>query len=384
MNKFLTFAILLCIFTQCQKRVDPQQLINETKTEFVPDKRTGVFSIEPILQGSNLLLRGETDNNNAHQALLKKLKDAGYIVTDSIIALPYGITQPWGVVSLSVANLRIDPSHDAEMVTQALMGTPVKILKEEDDWAYVQTPDKYLSWCEKDAITFFSEQEFSLWKTSRKVIVKQWYDFLKDSASNQVVSDIVAGCILKYSSESKQDVFLVTPDGRKGKTSKQNVEDFNSWKNNTLPSAEKLIATAKTFMGTPYLWGGASIKAADCSGFVKTVYFLNGCILSRDASQQAEYGKNITIDAAHSFMPGDLVFFGRKPKDNKPAKVTHVGMFIGNTEFIHSSGKVKINSFDSTRANYSQYRTISLLKVRRIIENPDTTGIATVKNHPWY
>lgn len=52
----------------------------------------------------------------------------------------------------------------------------------------------------------------------------------------------------------------------------------------------KIIQTAEGMMGTTYLWGGTSVKSADCSGFVKTAYFSAGIILSRDASQQALTG----------------------------------------------------------------------------------------------
>ena len=56
-------------------------------------------------------------------------------------------------------------------------------------------------------------------------------------------------------------------------------------------SPETIVATAYRFFGVPYLWGGTSVKGMDCSGFTKTVYFLNGVLLPRDASQQVARGR---------------------------------------------------------------------------------------------
>lgn len=382
--KMVTLLSFFITFSQCGVDQEFQKIISETGNQYAPDSRTGVFSIKAEKKSSKLYLTGETDNSNAHKILIERLQSVGYEIADSIKILPGNIQKPWAFVSVSVANMRKEPSHEAEMVTQAFMGTPLKILKEGNGWLLVQTPDKYLSWIEEDVIYQYTTEDFKKWQNASRVVVTGWFDFLRDSVANSVVCDVTAGCILEYLSSAKDVVYVRTPDGRKGSLLKKNTVDFKSWKEEMKPQAEKILATAGSFLGTPYLWGGASIKGVDCSGFVRTVYFLNGCILSRDASQQALYGKEIEITPGYSFNPADLVFFGRPAKNGKPARVTHVGLFLGNTEFIHSSGLVRINSFDSTRANYSRYRTIGLLKVRRIIGSFNSQGITLVKNHPWY
>ncbi len=95
--------------------------------------------------------------------------------------------------------------------------------------------------------------------------------------------------------------------------------------------------------------GGFSAKAIDCSGFTSLVYLMHGIVLQRDASQQIKYGQQITLKYKYKgLQSGDLLFFGRKRKNtDKMNNVTHVGMYIGDSEFIHASGRVKISSMDS-------------------------------------
>ena len=120
-------------------------------------------------------------------------------------------------------------------------------------------------------------------------------------------------------------------------------------------------------MGVPYLWGGTSTKGLDCSGFTKTIYMLHGYVIPRDASQQVHVGE--LIDAERNFAmleTGDLLFFGRKNEDGSE-KVVHVGLWLGNNQFIHASGDVHISNMDSTADNYDSYNYKRYLRTKRII-----------------
>ena len=90
-----------------------------------------------------------------------------------LLAAVTGFAQQYGVVDISVCNLRATPDYDAEMVSQALLGTPVHILQitDKNGWPEVQTPDTYTGWVHKDAITLLSFDEYHAWNAAPKIVV---------------------------------------------------------------------------------------------------------------------------------------------------------------------------------------------------------------------
>ena len=122
--------------------------------------------------------------------------------------------------------------------------------------------------------------------------------------------------------------------------------------------SEKVVAQAKTFLGTPYAWGGTTKNGIDCSGLVYNA-FPRQYNLPRTAKAMSKQGKRTSLS---KLKPGDLVFFktGRK--------LTHVGIVVSNhkdyPEFIHSSTSkgVIISSLGEAywQKNYRKARRIIL------------------------
>ena len=104
---------------------------------------------------------------------------------------------------------------------------------------------------------------------------------------------------------------------------------------------ESIALTAKEFLNIPYLWGGKSFFAVDCSGFVQLVYKIHNVKMPRDTYQQAEIGE--TLSFVEESQPGDLAFF-----ENSEGKIIHVGIMLDNQKIIHASGKVRIDTLDSS------------------------------------
>ena len=372
------FIATVFLFISCEQRVDKDKLtitavMDDIKQEFAPDKRVALFNIEYSRKGNETILKGESNLPEAVASFKQKLAGKNIYYLDSIQLLPSsnlnGFTQ--GLITISVANLRGRPAHSAELVTQATLGTPVKILKVEDSWYLIQTPDKYLSWVDSGGIMPLSTEKYTDWKSTPKVIYTNTigHSYTGPSKDTQVISDMVAGGVLERIGEEKDFYYVLYPDGRKAYVPKTEAMDYDRWLAALDPNQESLVSTSKTLMGVPYLWGGTSTKGVDCSGFTKTIYFLNGIVLPRDASQQIHTGKE--IDAVRDFgklEPGDLLFFGKPATDTTKERVIHVGMWIGNNEFIHSAGRVHISSMDKEAPNFDAYNFNRYLRSNRYLK----------------
>ena len=166
------------------------------------------------------------------------------------------------------------------------------------------------------------------------------------------------------------------PDGRTGYVDATAMIPIEQWAAQDF-DPDLILDTAYSMEGTPYLWGGTSVKALDCSGLAKVSYFANGIILMRDASQQALTGTRIETANWRTCRPGDLLFFGNATTK----KVTHVAIYDSNGNYVHSSGRVKRNSVDPDSPNYL---TTPFLHAVRIAGNEETPGIIRARNHPWY
>ena len=350
--------------------------IQEIKTEFAPDKRVALFDISAKQEGDVIILKGESNLPDAVNTFMKKLNAENISFIDSIQLLPskelQGKTN--GLVTISVANLRSNPKHSAELATQATLGTPIKIYKNEDDWSLIQTPDNYLSWVDSGGIVSLTNEQLNNWKIKDKIIFTKTYghSYTEPNSGSQIVSDMVAGCILEFLTEQEAYYAVKYPDGRVGYISKSESQPYTQWIAEMNPTGESLLETSRTLMGVPYLWGGTSTKGMDCSGFTKTIYFLNGMVIPRDASQQVHTGKQTDENKDfENLQKGDLLFFGRKATDSTKEKVVHVGMWIGNDEFIHASGQVRVSSINPKAENFDAYNLNRYLRSKRILKEED-------------
>ncbi|WP_424492757.1 NlpC/P60 family protein [Salinimicrobium sp. GXAS 041] len=351
---------------------ETEQYIAEVREEYAPDGRVALFDIQASQKDDNYVLKGESNLPEAVANLKKRLEQENISYTDSIQMLPSkeleGSTE--GVIKISVANLRSRPSHSAELVTQATLGMPVKVYKKDGGWYYIQTPDGYLAWVDYGGITPMTGDELQQWKASEKLIFTEPYgqSFSEANKESQSVSDVVAGNIFKLNS-SKNGFFEVQyPDGRVAYLPQDQAQPYKDWLTSLEQTEQDLVKTSKKMMGAPYLWGGTSPKGVDCSGFTKTVYFLNGTVIPRDASQQVHTGK--LIDSVKNFenhRPGDLLFFGRKATDSTKERVVHVGMWIGDNKFIHSMGDVHISTFDEKDSEFDEYNYNRYLRTKRLL-----------------
>lgn len=299
--------------------------------------------------------------------------------------------EPWALVRVAVANVREEPSHAAEMGTQVVMGTPLKVDEQVgDSWLKITTPDGYKGYVARNTLTPLSENGMQRWRKSDRAVVTsfdQTYLYspevlklgeLPDSElSDYRVSDVVNGCILNISGSgagSQGYVAVILPDGRKALVDSTDIMPLSEWAHEKC-SFDEALKFARAMMGTAYLWGGTSSKGVDCSGLTKTAFLSQGIILPRNASTQAKVGELLPLDDCNTFQLGDLMFFGNA----STGRINHVGMSLGGCRFIHCSGRVRISSLNP---NDSDFESLSLLDARRL--TPDDLEKLALAGHPWY
>ena len=394
-TRFIIYFLAAIFFLSCGESKEEsaktgqiQELVEQTRTEFAPDKRVALFDISTEEDKNGIILKGETNSEEAKNRLLSDLDSAGVNYKDSIQVLPSEELgeKLYGIIDVSVANLRGDSKHSSELVTQATLGTPVKIWKRTEEWYYIQTPDDYLSWVDHGGITTMNESEFNNWKNSEKIIFTKAYgnSHAKPDLNSNPVTDLVTGAVLEFLEDSGDFYKVRYPDGKEAYIFKDHAKNYGEWLQNLEPDGESLTRVSEKLMGLPYLWGGTSAKGVDCSGFTKTIYFMNGVVIPRDASQQIKEGTLVDDESDFSKLEvGDLLFFGRPATDSTSEKVVHVGMWIGNNEFIHSSGDVHISSVDDKAENFDEFNKSRYLRTKRYLDQ-QSSGLKYLQKQDFY
>ncbi len=370
----LIFSILIILFlVQCQvKRELPAkvtEIIESVKAKYHPDKRISVFDVKARLEKNRLILTGEMLSAQAKEELKERLQtDSQFEIVDSLVVLPAPEIgeNKFGLIRVSVAQMRRGSDVDQEIVSQELLGHEVKILKQRGWWYYIQAEDNYLGWVMKSSVVSGDSALIENWRRKEKLIVSSNYGQIweqpRESCQRSVCDVVLSNTLAKLG--FKNGWYQVElPDGRTGFIRSNLVQDLESFNKMHQPAAEKMIDLALTFSGIPYFWGGKSTKGFDCSGFTQTVYKMFGMQLPRDANMQVKAGSEVKIDEAlKNLQPADLLFFGSSIDG-----ITHVGLYIGDGLFIHSDGWVQVSSFFPEHKNYSEYRRKGLRAVRRIL-----------------
>ncbi|KPE49655.1 C40 family peptidase [Chryseobacterium indologenes] len=214
-----------------------------------------------------------------------------------------------GICIVTVAPVRAEASDKAEIVTEILFGESADILEVNKNWTRIKMHyDGYEGWMDTKQLKPVTDEELE----KRKITV-----ITEDFSS------------------------VLTNDGKTLLSMGSEVEFPAVASRRSHDLRESIALAAKEFLNVPYLWGGKSFFAVDCSGFTQLVYKIHGIKLPRDTYQQAEVGEPLTF--VEESQPGDLAFF-----ENPEGKIIHVGIMLDNQKIIHASGKVRIDILDST------------------------------------
>jgi cell wall-associated NlpC family hydrolase len=216
------------------------------------------------------------------------------------------------------------PIAHADVISQAIYNTGITVIKEQNGFALIQTPDNYQGWVDKRLLS--SRTARSNASTAK---VTNFFANIYQEPNTMKHEPIVTAAfatefpIVKDVDERWLKVSLA--DGNAGFIQKGDVA-INA---EPLTMSEMLKLSHK-FIGLPYLWGGVSTYGFDCSGFVEMLYAQMGIILPRDNNDQVYLPGYIEV-AKQNLQPGDIMYFGW---DNV---ISHAAVYLGDNKFIGST-----------------------------------------------
>lgn len=284
---------------------------------------------------------------------------ASMMVGVSAIEMKTGI----GIVQSNGLRLRAKPNTDSEILANASYGDHVVIIREENGW-YLVDYNLQIGYMSADYIVFKERENVEL-----------GYGVVEDAAVNmrskpssdgELVAQLTRGdeawiiglnCgwyKVQFNGETgyiRSDLLALTEAPVGNNTAYMGEAPV------VITIGEQIVNYSKNFLGVPYVWGGTKPTGFDCSGFTQYVFKQMGYSLNRTAAQQLKNGTSVKKS---ELQIGDLVFFANTYDTS--AAASHVGIYIGNNEFIHAAnGGVKITDLDN------DYYACRYVGARRIV-----------------
>jgi cell wall-associated NlpC family hydrolase len=213
--------------------------------------------------------------------------------------------------------------------TQALYGDRLVVTAVRPGWLHVVTPSQpshrdsrgYPGWIPQRQVTTTAPTS-----STSVATVTRLTTWLRSSSGGKVV-EVSFGTRLPVLSRTSAAVTVASPTHRRLVVPARDVAVGTPTAPAMPRTASSVLASARTFLGRPYLWGGRSGFAVDCSGFTSLVFAAHGRTIPRDADDQANAGAAAALSA---LRPADLLFF------RSGGAVTHVGFYLGSGRMLHA------------------------------------------------
>jgi cell wall-associated NlpC family hydrolase len=241
------------------------------------------------------------------------------------------------VVVVALENMYATPDEGAEVVSQATLGQAVDVLGTSGTFARVRTPDLYEGWLPRSAVSLYADGATPRYaRTGRVVEVTSLMAYLYgdpdvSTARPRTSAPLATRLEVAADGPGEDWVTVRLPSGDRAYVQAGDVRAVDLEAPPPRGSPDEVLATARRFLGAPYLWGGMTVHGIDCSGLVSRVYYANGVVLPRDADLQFDSPALVPVERG-ALQPADLVFFGRGPK-----AITHVGLYVGDGRFISAT-----------------------------------------------
>ena len=252
-----------------------------------------------------------------------------------------------GTVTADALRLRDTPAAEGEILATASGGTSVVVLEDTGNGWYkvnFNTVEGYMS---SEYLTVSTTADAALGYGLVDTDGSSLNMRAAAGTSYDTVASIPGGTVLELEGVDN-GWYKVTYSGKTGYVSSDYITITTEPDATETASSDlgaQIVAYAEEYLGTPHVLGGNGPNQFDCSGFTKYVYSHFGYTLNRTATDQLQNGVSVSKD---ELQPGDLVFF--KYRTSKP--VSHVGIYIGNGEFIHASTNRYVVQIDQMESGH--------------------------------
>lgn len=257
-------------------------------------------------------------------------------------ALAADIATGAGCTTGSSLRLRAEPSTSASVVTTLDKSVAVAILDDSVDGWYKIAYNGSTGYVSADYLNVDQDNVFTTYGRVNSDGVNVRSDVSTDSS---VLATIEEDAIVTVNGLVDGWYDVTCEYGTEGYIRSDFLDLTESSSSNS-----DIAATAKQYLGTGYVYGGASPRGFDCSGFTMYVYSQHGYSLPHSATSQWQSGLGARVYSISELQPGDLVFFN-DPSRNAGKACSHAGIYTGDGQFIHSSssrsGGVIVSSLTS-------------------------------------
>ena len=255
---------------------------------------------------------------------------AGLLLVSTMISPALAVT---GTVNSGDTTLRVrsEANTSGEVLTKLDNGTQVEVLSTVDSGWYQITFEDITGYVSGDFLTVDEAEASALPEERAPVYVRITADALNirsaPGTDQEKVGKLSAGRIVETLEELEGGWYRI----EEGYISAEYTEVVDPAEMSQSGKGQEIASYALQFVGYPYVYGGSSPSGFDCSGFTSYIYKQFGYSLNRSASNQLDNGTAVSMS---ELQPGDLVIF---KKGSSSKRATHVGIYIGNSQFVHAS-----------------------------------------------
>ncbi|MCX7746070.1 MAG: C40 family peptidase [Clostridia bacterium] len=264
-----------------------------------------------------------------------------------------------GVVNETVVDVYKNMDIQSERLTQAVFNQPVTILESKGQWTKVKVFDGCEGWIKSKYIDSDCSSLNPEGARYKIVVTNKKLKVTSGRSGGLTLIEVVLGTEFYAKGISEEAYEVSLPGNQTGWVSKNGTIQMPVDASIPKTAAIDFVTTADKFKGTTYLLGGVSSYGIDCSGLTYICAKINGIQLPRLTGQQFKSGKTISNNLVE-VKSGDLLFFSTN-EDRKD--VSHVGIYVGDENFIHASkakGRVQLGSL---KDRYYERRLVGIKRI---------------------